>query len=64
MREHVSGYRSYNTMYEDDYFFFGPSAALYNLLEHISEQVFKIEIEDAYSPAGGMMENTYPRFYN
>ena len=61
MREHVSGCHSYNPTYVDDYFFFGPSAALYNLLEHISEQVFKIEIEDVYSPAGGMMENIYPK---
>jgi hypothetical protein len=49
-----------NPTYEDDYFF-GPSASIYNLLEHISEQVFKIEIEDGYSLPGGMMDNTYPK---
>jgi hypothetical protein len=52
------GVTKYSPNYEDGHFSLDRLLGVYNPLEHISEQVFKIEIEDGYSPAGGIMENS------
>jgi hypothetical protein len=62
MREHVFGCHLYNHVYEDDHFPLAHLLRVYNPLEHIREQVFKIEIEDVYSPARGMMEILIPYY--
>lgn len=47
------GVTTYNPTYGHDHFIFSSCVGVYNPLEHISEQVFKIEIKDVYHPIRG-----------